>query len=293
MSLGIAHWITSLDYPVASMDDWLALLRVQLQTAAAAQADILLLPEYTSDGWAHFMPAGMTPAAEADWVAAQSAQLLPHLQDLSRETGVALAAGSFSCKQGAANRNRAWMFFPDRAPVFHDKLVMTPEENGVFATGNRITVFTWRGWRIALLVCLDVEMPQLSHLLSQQDIDLLLVPSQTQKLSGYHRVFSCARARAVEMMAAVAVVGNTGGAAGYHSGASVFVPSEEQFGHTGIFAAAPVRNRDQGAGEILVARDIPLAAIRALRRGQQKPEAWPGPWPADNIEIHDEQKDAA
>lgn len=290
-ALSVALWCANLDYPVGRLDDWLALLRRQMQKAAAEGADILLIPEHISDGWYRFLPAGIAEKDELDWIAAQAEQALPHMQQMAIDAGIALAAGSVSCKdaQTGRNRNRAWMFFPDRDAVFHDKMVMTPSENAPdgwqFEIGDSLAIFEWRGWRMAIVICLEIEMPHLAHRLSQSDVDMVLVPSMTALAAGYHRVFNCARARAVELMAAVCVVGGIGGQERSHSGAAVYLPCEAQFGHTGVMAEIPVHNSIEGAGHMLLVRDIPLAAIRDLRRGIRKAEAWPGPWPADHVKI--------
>jgi predicted amidohydrolase len=195
--------------------------------------------------------------------------------------------------------NRAWLLFPDRDAVYHDKLVMTPFEKDpddwLLETGNRVCIFEWRGVRMAVIICLDVEMPALCNRLAGHHIDLLIVPSMTERLSGYSRVFGCAKARAVEMMAAVAVVGLTGAAPsagperlGHFGGAAVYLPCEEAFGDTGIHAELPVMSDQTGAGvgAVLYADAVPVGAIAALRRAG--PEVWPGPWNADNLRVEDE-----
>lgn len=295
-TLTIAHWISNLSVPVASLDDWLALVAAKLREAASNKADILLMPEHAAEQWMHFAPQNLPLTGELDWIADQAAAALPKLEALVRDTGVVLVAGSTSWRHETTGkcRNRSWMLFPDREKIFHDKLVLTPSEQDAegwqFETGNEIKIFDWRGWRICLIICLDVEMPAVAHRLAAEDIDLLLVPSMTMKRAGYHRVFSCARARAVELMTAVSVVGCIGGAIKngkgretYNGGAAVYVPSEEIFGHTGIFAEIEVHNDSDDAGKVLYAKDIPLGKIRAARRG--KPEAWPGPWDADHVQI--------
>jgi hypothetical protein len=112
----------------------------------------------------------------------------------------------------------------------------------------------------------------------------------TSKASGYNRVFQCARARAVELMAAVAVVGNVGGTIKqgqkretYRSGAAVYIPAEEAFGHSGIFSDMPMHAVSEGTGQVLYSRNIPLSEIRAARHG--KAEAWPGPWDAGHVKV--------
>jgi len=151
-------------------------------------------------------------------------------------------------------------------------------------------VIDWRGLKIAVLICLDIEMPALSCRLAPLDIDLLLVPSMTVTPSGYHRVFSCAKARAVELMTIIGVCGTTGTAINTtqnptnYSGCSVYTPCEPQLGHSGLFAHAEPTFDDGGDGAMLVAKDVPVGLVRTLRNGDA--EVWPGGWSADHIVIN-------
>lgn len=291
----LAHWCVNFSHPITSLDDWAAMVEAQLQKAALEKADILLMPEHLAEHWMHFAPKS-DYTEEPAWMAAQASSVYPRLQLLVDKTGVALVAGSTAWRHEKTGniRNRAWMFFPDRAPECHDKLVLTPSEKDIegwnFETGDTVTVFEWRGLRLAMIICLDIEMPHLAHKMSSLDIDLLLVPSMTGKAAGYNRVYNCARARAVELMTAVAVVGNVGGTTKcgkaretYQSGAAVYIPSEEIFGHSGIFSELPLHKTSEGQGHVLYSRNIPVGEIRAVRRGMA--EAWPGPWDASHVKV--------
>lgn len=293
----IAHWVANLAYPLTSVAEWCALVRTVAKDAADAKADILLIPEYISEHWLHFAPADLPPTAEVAWMAEQSEKVFTVLQDIAKEHDLAFVAGTMpwpSPKNAGAYRNRSWVFFPDRPPIHHDKLVMTPfekDESGwMLETGDELTVASWRDINLAVLVCLDIEMPALSSALAETDVDLVLVPSMTEKSSGYHRVFNCARARAVELMAPVAVVGSIGNAtkggvirAGNTSGASLYLPCEEALGSDGIHSETPMHDRAEGRGALLISKDVPVGLIRDTRKN--KPEVWPGVWRADKIKT--------
>ena len=93
-------------------------------------------------------------------------------------------------------------------------MALTPNERNaegwLLRPGDTVTVMNWNGWRVATLVCLDIELPALAAKLAPLDLDLILVPSMTERLSGSSRVFGCAKARAVELMCAVAATGAVG-----------------------------------------------------------------------------------
>ena len=84
--------------------------------------------------------------------------------------------------------------------------------------------------------------------LGKVDLDLILVPAKTDKLSGYNRVFGCAAARAVELQTVVCAVGAVGSPLGHPAfdtvmgGASVYVPCDSAVEPTGIAASLGASN---------------------------------------------------
>ena len=64
--------------------------------------------------------------------------------------------------------------------------------------------------RMAILVCYDVEFPELSRLLTLSGVEVLFVPFSTDEGKAYNRVRFCAQARAVENYVYVVISGNVG-----------------------------------------------------------------------------------
>lgn len=296
----IALWATNIGRPVNGIDGWAAGVEAHLAEAAAAGADILVMPEYAAEQWLSFAPPGLAPSQEIPWMAEQSGQALKAIRDLPARYGMALLAGTMPVPAEAAGTNppwlnRAWLLLPDGRCIAQDKLCLTPAEkdpeNWNLSTGTRLRLVSWKGVRIAVVICLDVELPALAAQLAPSRPDIILVPSQTGRLAGYHRVFSCAKARAVELQAAVAVCGTIGAAAygedrsGTVSGCSLFLPCEERLGSHGRAAEIPPIADHDGPGPLLLA-DVPLAALDALRGGDA--EVWPGAWDASGITIEED-----
>lgn len=286
-------WATNLSHPVSSLEDWAGVVDETMAEAKAQGAVLFVMPEYASIQWEHLQKEDMTPAEELVWSSGLCAKAVQLMSGLAKKHDMLLISGTFPCAQPQLDpgfTNRAHILFPDGRILTQEKLCLTPFEKVKggwdMSPGRELTVFEWQGFKLAVLICLDIEMPSLSARIASQQIDLILVPSMTQRLAGYHRVFDCAKARAVELMAAVAAVGCIGGTPGgmqFIAGASVFLPCEEQFGHTGVLAAVPPGYTAEGTGPLLVA-DIPLADIRALRAGG-KAEVWPGNWDASHVKI--------
>ena len=297
--LTIALWAVNLARPLNGLGAWAAAVEAQMVRAKAEGAELLVLPEYMSEQWLSFAPEGIGPAEEIPWMAAQAEAALQAIAPLPAKHGVALLAGTLPVKlepapeTGSPYVNRAHLLLPDGRVIRQDKLCLTPGEKDPEAwnlrPGERLQVVTWKGLKLATLICLDIELPALSALLAPERPDLILVPSMTAKLSGYARVFGCAKARAVELQAAVAAVGVIGAASTNKprdtntSGCSVFLPCEESLGFVGLYDEIPPADAAEDEGPLLIARDIPFGEIHRLRAGAA--EVWPGAWSAAHVAI--------
>lgn len=288
----VALWSYNLSRAPESVGAFAEQIEDGLRRAAASGAKLVMLPEYLVECCLAFKPAGLPPAQEMAFLADVGIELMPLLAPMPERYGVSLLAGSMPVKTPEGITNTAVLLTVDGREIRQDKLCLTPFEQDPeiwhLTPGAELKIFELDGLRMAILICLDVEMPALSSLLARQDLDLLLVPSMTEKLSGYHRVFGCAKARAVELMCAVAVCGVVGTSRGTTqndtnvSGAALYLPCEEEFGFSGVAAEIAPTQGQNGEEPFLVAA-VPLAQLRNLKSG--KAEVWPGAWTADHVAI--------
>ncbi len=307
-TLTAALWATNLAVPLNGMNAWAAAIDARMAEARAQGAEILVMPEYACAQWLSFAPSGLAATEEIPWMAEQAPGAVEAIAGLAEKHEMALLAGSMPWWPEAQERgpeeapadkplNRAWLLLPDGRRYHQDKLCLTPSEQDPegwdLDTGERIQLVNWRGMKLATIICLDVELPAAAARLAPHRPDLLLVPSMTARLSGHHRVHSCARARAVELQAAVLTVGCIGDAAtgrpreGNTGGAAVYLPSEPELGHTGIAAEHPAAAETEGPGPMLLTR-VPLGGIRTLRDGEA--EVWPGAWQAEHLVILEDRE---
>lgn len=291
--VSVALWAVNLGRPLNGLKAWVAGIETRMAQAKSAGAEILVMPEYAAEQWLSFKPGGLGATEEIAWLADRSDEALGLMAPLAGRHGLALLAGTMPARCNGGFRNRAWMFLPDGRSVAQDKLCLTPGERDPagwsLEPGDTLRLVRWRGLRIAIVICLDIELPALSAILARHQPDLVVVPSMTSSLSGYSRVFGCARARAVEVMTAVCAVGVVGAAPGSTqnaanlSGCSVFLPCEPALGHDGLLAHVdPVDGADDD-GPFLVVNDIPVDTIARLRRGEA--QVWPGSWRADGVTV--------
>lgn len=162
-------------------------------------ADVVLFPEYLWMGLEPLTGGGVGGVAEVFWN-----KLWPAMQSRLLRKGKAAVLGTVPWQEPDGTwRNRAPMVADGRV-LFQDKLCLTPWED-VFQGGSELRLWGFGGLKLAVLICLDVEIPELSALLRSQGLDLLLVPSATETLMGVERIGRCASARAVELGCAVVV----------------------------------------------------------------------------------------
>jgi predicted amidohydrolase len=186
-------------------------------------------------------------------------------------------------------------------PVSQDKLSLTPSEQNPqgwhLSPGSSVNIIEWEGLRVAIAICLDIEFTSLWARLGKVDVDLILVPAKTDKLSGYNRVFGCAAARAIELQTVVCAVGAIGSPLEHPAfdrvmgGASVYVPCDSAVESTGIAASLGAHAADSGLSPILYARDLPVGYCRRIRHGAAEAEVWPSSWPINRVTVVDPAKE--
>jgi predicted amidohydrolase len=298
-TVSITLWATNLAQPLKGPQDWLDALDTVATEAKAAGSDLLVAPEYVSEQWLTYCGPDIDVTKEPAAMAEASFDIIPGIQALTNKHKLDILAGSWPVPNGSGGFNNGAHLFTvgGSHPFVQRKLCLTPAEKAPDSWGiipaTEMQVFEWNGLRCAIIICLDIELPTLSAMLAKSapDLDLIICPSMTEKMSGYSRVFSCAKARAVELMTTVAVVGCIGATPLEEgrknvSGAAVFQPCEAELGFTGRFAEiGPFHEAEKGdpLGPRLHAKDIPVGIVRKLRETQ--PEVWPGAWTGEGVNI--------
>ncbi len=283
--LAMRLWATNLaarDRP-KSLDAWLARVERHASEAKRAGAELLVMPEYACLEWLTFAPP-LALTEEVPWLAARADDALPQLSAIAGAHDIALLAGTMPQPIAHGERalaNRAVVLLPDGTIASQDKMALTPwerdDEAWLLEPARALRIVRWRGMRIAISICFDVEAPALAAAQLEAGVDLLVVPSMTLSRAGYVRVFTCAKARAVELACPVAVVGAVGTVAlsgrdeSNVSGAALYVPCEP--GHDdGVLASIGPFETHDGDGPVLDV-EAPIGACRKLRDGGS--EVWP------------------
>ena len=132
--------------------------------------------------------------------------------------------------------------------------------------GQSIQTYDTDCGRIGILICYDVEFPELGRILAEDGIDILFVPFLTDTQSGYSRVRNCAQARAIENECYVAIAGSVGNLPKVHNmdiqyaQSMVFTPCDFSFPTNGIKAEATPNS------EMILIADVDLDLLRELNQ---------------------------
>lgn len=147
-----------------------------------------------------------------------------------------------------------------------EKIHVTPDESKVWGLkgGSGLRTFDTDCGKIGILICYDVEFPELSRLLADDGMDILFVPFLTDTQNGYSRVRHCAQARAIENECYVAIAGSVGNLPNVHNmdiqyaQSMVFTPCDFSFPTNGIKSEATPNT------EMIVIADVDLDLITEL-----------------------------
>ena len=148
----------------------------------------------------------------------------------------------------------------------YEKIHVTPDENKVWGMvgGNKLVSYDTYCGKIGVLICYDVEFPELGRLLAEDGIDILFVPFLTDTQNGYSRVRLCAQARAVENECYVAIAGSVGNLPKVHNmdiqyaQSAVFTLCNFQFPNNGVNTEATPNT------EMILISDVDLDLLRDL-----------------------------
>ncbi len=295
-------WASNLQPVMPNLQTWLAEVEARVAQTAARGGHMLVLPEFACAQWLGFAPVDLPTHHTMGWLFECGEIALDAVAVMAARYGVTILAGTIPFPadpvEGVpAYFNRAWLITPDGMRHSQDKLSLTPLEamgaGGITVHGQSINVIAWNGLRIAMIICLDSEFTDLWSRLGTLDLDLVIIPAKTDMITGYNRVFSCARARAIELQTVVCVLGAVGVPFGAPmtdtgvGGASVFTPCDVGVSLDGIHAALPPQTAAMMSDYVLIAADIPVGACRRLRNGHAEAEVCPALWDAGHLVVND------
>lgn len=251
---------------VRSFDEFATQCRFFVDCASDYKADFVVFPElHTTQLLSCMKPH--RPGLAARKLAGFTNKYLELFRDMAIRFNVNIVGGSQFVVEGGKLYNVAFLFRRDGTLDRQYKIHPTPSERhwwGV-AAGDEVRVFDTDRGRIAILVCYDVEFPELVRIAAGKGAQILFVPYNTDERSGYLRVRYCAQARAIENHMYVAIAGCTGNlpfvenADIHYAQSAIFSPSDFCFNRDGVAAECTPNI------ETVVVHDVDVGLLRQHR----------------------------
>ena len=154
----------------------------------------------------------------------------------------------------------------DGSYEMYEKVHVTPDEikSWGLSGGKMVQTFDTDCAKIGILICYDVEFPELSRIMADQGMQILFVPFLTDTQNGYSRVRVCAQARAIENECFVVIAGSVGNLPRVHNmdiqyaQSGVFTPCDFAFPTDGKRAEATPNT------EMILVSDVDLNLLNEL-----------------------------
>lgn len=253
--------------PITAFDDFARQVEFFVDVASDAKSDFVVFPElFTLQLLSLLPPSSPGPAARA--LAGLTDRYMALLKDLAVRYNINVVGGSQLVLEADRLTNVAFLFHRDGRIDRQTKVHPTPNERRWWGVqpGDRLDVFDTDRGRIAILICYDVEFPELARIATAAGARILFVPFNTNDARGYLRVRTCAQARAIENQVFVVTSGCVGNlpqvanADTHYAASGIFTPIDVSFARDGIAAEA------LPAIETVVTQDVDTELLRRARR---------------------------
>ncbi len=260
--IGVVQWqmrhFESFDVLVDQMDYF-------IDAVSDYQSDFILFPElFNAPLMADYNHLGEAKAIRG--LAEHTEPLRDKFVEFAVSYNVNIVAGSMPLVEEGRLYNISYLCRRDGTWDEYRKIHPTPSEVDAWGItgGDRVQVFDTDAGKVGILICYDVEFPELARFYGEQGMQILFVPFLTDTQNGYNRVRRCAQARAIENECYVAIAGCVGNLPKVnnmdvqYAQSAIFTPSDFAFPTNSIKAEATPNT------EMTIIADVDLELLKEL-----------------------------
>ncbi|MEZ4886636.1 MAG: bifunctional GNAT family N-acetyltransferase/carbon-nitrogen hydrolase family protein [Chitinophagales bacterium] len=262
--LGLIQWQMR---PYKNLEDLLQQAEFFIDAVSGYRSDFALFPEFFNAP----LMAENNHLSESDAIrelARHTESIVQQFSKFAISYNINIITGSMPEISNDRLYNVGYLCKRDGSVERYEKLHVTPDESKVWGMegGTKLHTFDTDCGKIGILICYDVEFPELSRLLADEGMDILFVPFLTDTQNGYSRVRNCAQARAIENECYVAIAGSVGNLPKVHNmdiqfaQSMVFTPCDFAFPANGIKAEATTNT------EMILIADVDIDLLRELNQ---------------------------
>ncbi len=194
-------------------------------------------------------------------------QFRNEMSEMAVSYNINIVTGSMPLLEDDRVYNVSYLCHRDGRVDEQRKIHITPHErrDWVIEGGSRFEVFETDAGRVAIMICYDIEFPELGRMAADNSVDIICVPFWTDTKNGYLRVRHCAQARAIENECYVVITGSVGNLPKVenldvqYAQSSVFSPSDFAFPHDAVMAETTPNT------EMIMFSDMDLEKLKLVR----------------------------
>ena len=230
------------------------------------KSDFILFPEYFNAP----LMARFNNEVESEAIrglAAYTDDIRDRFINLAISYNINIITGSMPLiKEDGKLYNVGFLCRRDGTYEMYEKIHVIPDEikSWGLSGGRSIQTFETDCAKIGVLICYDVEFPELSRIMADQGMQILFVPFLTDTQNAFSRVRVCAHARAIENECFVVIAGSVGNLPRVHN-------MDIQYAQSGVFTpcdfAFPTDGRRAEATpntEMILVSDVDLDLLSEL-----------------------------
>ena len=260
--LGLVQWQMR---SYKTIDDVFEQVEFFVDAVSDYKSDFILFPEYfNAPLMAKFNHLGESQAIRE--LAKYTNEMRKRFINLAISYNINIITGSMPQLRGNDLYNVGFLCRRDGTYETYEKIHVTPDETKSWGLsgGKVIKTFDTDCAKIGILICYDVEYPELTRIMADQGMQVLFVPFLTDTQNGYSRVRICAQARAIENECFVVIAGSVGNLPRVHNmdiqyaQSGVFTPCDFAFPTDGKCAEATPNT------EMILVSDVDLNLLNEL-----------------------------
>ena len=178
--------IAAVQYLLRSIDSWEEFenqVRFVMKAAGDYKPQFVMFPEIFTTQLLSFMDTSDLRRAVRN-MNDYTERYLSLFSDLAQQWGVHIIGGSHPTITDGKLLNTAYLFTPEGKHFTQEKIHLTRWEKEKWRgdAGHHLRVFDTPFGRIAILICYDIEFPELSRMVCEQGVDIIFL----QEVIGEH-----------------------------------------------------------------------------------------------------------
>lgn len=251
---------------ISSFEDFAKQCEYFVDAASDYKSDFVVFPEMLTMQLLSFLP-NKRPSDAIRELSNYTQQYIELFTSLAIKYNINIIGGSHFCIEDGTLYNISYLFRRDGTHNKQYKIHITPYETKWWGVkgGDKIQIFDTDKGKVAILICYDVEFPELARIAVSKGAKILFVPFNTDDRRAYLRVRYCAQARAIENQVYVVLTGCVGNLPEvdnldiHFSQSAILTPSDVEFSREAI-ASEAVPNT-----ETLIYQDLDLNLLQRNR----------------------------